>query len=373
MSAGRDDMGTDQILAASRVPQWRHESSPSVIVWAVLGLMLGILIMVLIQRWMKRRAGSSAHEHHFDRVRDVCREKGLTVEEERILLRALQAVSEENPEQALLITGVFDTTLANEIVNKAGVQSCERIRDKLFSIRTTERKEEAIGGTYDFNSGQKLRIHFDGIEGTFPCTVINIAEEAFVVALPMSGARHLHPHKGDRVEGFVELGEGLCSFESNVTEVFMGGVFACRISHTEEVQQVHQREATRIAVDKRVIFGHVSATSLSGQISISHLADHLTDHWEGIIRDISIGGCAISTPTQQDFEVGDFVQFTVQLLEDEPASAILGTIVHVKPVPLGSGGGRLIHIQFLGLEDQAQGTITRTVYRKRKDGGDAAV
>jgi len=180
----------------------------------------------------------------------------------------------------------------------------------------------------------------------------------------MTDGRHIHPRKGELVEGYMEIGNALFSFESEVEETFLGGVFACRIKHADDLKQTHQRDTSRVHLAERIVFSYLPGSQVeTGHVDLANLPGHMTDQWEGVLRDISVGGCSVATPVRKHFDVGDFVQFTVKLLDDEPEHALLGQIIHIRPIPTHEGGGQNVHVQFLGLDEAAQGTITRAVHR----------
>ncbi|MBN2711330.1 MAG: PilZ domain-containing protein [Planctomycetes bacterium] len=336
-------------------------------VWAVLFLILGFLIAVIVHRFKKKSEETQTAEKKRDRFHDICIESKLTEEEERILIDSITEAGIAVTEDALMSQKRFNAVIAPAIEARVGEKHCERIRRKLYFGGEMAEEPKDFGGTRDLASGSKLRLHFHGIPGTHTCTVIGISDKSFVVTLPMAGERHIHPRKGEIAEGFMELGNSLFSFESMVEETFLGGVFACKIKHTSDIKKAHQRESSRVNLAEKIIFSHFSGSAIeSGNIDMANLESQLTDRWEGVLRDLSVGGCAIATPARKDFEVGDFVKFKIKLLKDEPEHSIFGQVVHVSPIPAHDGGGRILHIQFLGLDEEAQGSITRAVMSTRE-------
>jgi len=338
------------------------------IVYVLAGLLLGALFVVLLQKRLKSRSRIKRKIATWDRLHALCAQQELTEEEERVLFAVLRALGVSNPDNAGRSQHYFDSLVAPELVRRAGKRCAESIRRKLFFDGTPEPETPKVGGTHELASGQKIRLHLATIPGTFACTIISVSESGFIVTLPNTGGRRIRPHKGEAVEGFVELDNTLCSFESQVTETFRGGVFACRIAHTAEIKEMRRRKSVRVNVDRRVVFGHFPANQVvDGEVSLDALQNQLGERWEGIVRDLSVGGCALSTSSRRDFEAGDFVQFSLQPLDDDPDHMFFGTIVHVAPIPATEGGGRILHIQFLGLDEDAEGSLTRAVHRLRPE------
>ena len=338
-------------------------------IYSLLGLFAGIVVAVILSRFRRPRPVVRSEENSAWReVHEIAVEHNLTADEERILTEALREAGVATPARALTSASRFNVVAAPMIARRIGRQHCERIRRKLFFGGIMAEESPQLGGTHELQAGQRLRLHFHGCTGTHTCTVINVAARSFVVTLPLTGNRHVHPRKGEIVEGYMELGNALYAFESIVEETFLGGVFACRIRHPANVSKSHQRDATRVRTAERITFSHFAGANIeTGHIALESLQDQLTDRHEGVLRDISVGGGAIATPSRRGFQVGDFVQFTVSLLVDEPEQPVLGQVVHISPIPTHEGGGRILHIQFLGLDDNAQGSITRAVHRMRED------
>lgn len=335
-------------------------------IYLVLALALGLVVGIIVNRRLFRKQKSVHDDKLWIRLHEVCVAKGLSAEEERVLAASLQAVGARKPDEAVRAEGYFNAIVAPDLSRRTGDKFCMRIRKKLFGA--PEEKRQEFGGTRDLGSGDKVRLHFEGQNGNFPCTVINVADNGFVVTLPAANEKRVRPRKGDKVEGFIENGTSLCSFATHVEETFFGGVFACRLAHARELEKVHERKDTRVKLSHPVIFGHFPGAGVTGnQVAIGVIEDHLVARWEGTIRDMSMGGCCIATPAAHNFAVGDFVQFTTRFLPDEPGQTVLATIVHVAPVPAAEGGGRMLHLQFLGLDDDAESSLTRTVLALKRE------
>jgi c-di-GMP-binding flagellar brake protein YcgR len=360
---------TEETQSARRLPGFDGGKAalPSWVNYLVAGLLLGGLAAVLIHRWLRNLEKKQKRLRAWKAARALCQEKKLTGDEISLTLSALRDVGSVYPNRDLTSESYFGSTLAAELKRRSDEATCERISRKLFHGGIDE-QEEALekksGGTRELAAGKKLRLHFDGLEGSFASTVINVAEKNFVVTLPMAGEKKSFPTAGARVEGFMAMGNVLYAFESKVEETFLGGVFACRIAHVPDMKQICQRSNTRVTLKQKIVFSHFPGGNISsGHIDFGTLEKGMASKWEGQLQDISVGGCALQTKMRHNFEVGDFVKFEARIIEDAPAHTLLGAIVHVSPVPVGEGGGRHLHVQFLGLEEEAEDSINRAVYR----------
>ncbi len=345
-----------------------HDTDLSWLFYVGAGLALGILLVILTQKRLGRRPARRNRDLAWKRLHDYCEGKNLLPDEERILIAVLRSIGSNTPDHAAISQNYFESVVADALTRRIGRMGAEKIRRKLFFGGKSRDQSPGIGGTHELTTGQKVRLHFAGVSGTYSCTVISNAKRGFVVTLPASGGHHVRPRKDDEVEGFIELGNGLSSFESRVVETFRGGVFACRIAHATNLHKLHSRRSARVNLQRRVVFGHFPAAQVDNdQITLEDLQGQLTACWEGVLRDLSVGGCALATPQRQNFEVGDFIQFNLKPLPDDPDHSLMGTIVHVSPIPQADGGGRMLHVQFLGLEEATEGTLTRAMHRLRGD------
>lgn len=349
----------------------RPSSDDATAVYIALMLMaVGIAAAVLLRRRRQRLDAQHKVKAMWDRVRRTCAERGLTPDEERHVTEAIHELEISVPDRVILSANRFNSMLAPDLAYRVGDAGAERIRRKLFHGGTpSQAKEDTFASTRDLHGGQKLRLHFDGQAGTHTCTVINVSPSSFVVTLPMAGERHVNPKRGDHVEGFMEVGHALYSFESVVQETFMGGVFACRMRHATDVHAAHQRHETRVHLAKAIHYARFAASTVDGgEIDLDSLQDQAGDTQSGTLVDLSVGGCSITRPSTDTADVSDFLQLQVRLLPDEPPNTILGQVVHITPIPMGEGGGQTLHLQFLGLDENAQGNITRAVHRLQRQG-----
>ncbi|MCX7935243.1 MAG: PilZ domain-containing protein [Planctomycetota bacterium] len=332
------------------------------------GLAIGLLTALLIYRFVRRQEGRRQERDRWTRLHALCVERGLAHSDEEALVAALREIGAAAPDEAAISSSYFHSMVAPELKRRLGAEGARRIARKLFHGGAEELP--ASGGTRSLTAGQKMRLHFAGMSGTFASNLITVDDNGMVVTLPAAGSRHLRPRQGERVEAYLEINNSLYTFTSEVLEVFMGGVFACRLAHSPSLQQIHRREAARVPLAKKVNFAHLPAAAVpGGQIEFNSLQQQWEGVYEGVLRDLSVGGCSIATPSRRAFEVGDLVQFTLDILADENPCDLLATIVHITPIPAREGGGRILHLQFLAISEEALGSVTRTVHRLQSEEG----
>lgn len=354
------------------LPSWDRRPDQSLEILTYL-LLLGIIIAAALlwyqrqqQRQQKRRTALDI----WKRFRDICQNHGLDKDEMALLEKTLRFLKSKSPHKSIILPREFESTVVPELTHQSDEKTCEGIRKKLFYSGHEEvfHEEARPGGTLDLEPNAKLRVHFQDIPGTYTCTVIHVTDKAFVITLPTVKGKHIRPKKGKWVEGYITRGRGLYSFRSAVEETFLGGVFACRLLHSNDLQQVHQREAVRASVQASIRFSHFAASQLGAdQIDFESLEAQLNNQHDGTVKDISVGGSALLTLAQTRFAVGDFVQFDLQLLEDEPRHTVLGQVVHVTPQDTSEGVAHMLHIQFLGLDEEAEGSLARTVHALQEE------
>jgi hypothetical protein len=82
---------------------------------------------------------------------------------------------------------------------------------------------------------------------------------------------------------------------------------------------------------------------------------------KGTIRDISRGGCAITT--QRQCRVGQWLEIKAALGEGSAETALLGEIVRIDPIPASGKFSHALH--FHGLTAQNERTIVEFINRKQ--------
>ena len=84
---------------------------------------------------------------------------------------------------------------------------------------------------------------------------------------------------------------------------------------------------------------------------------------QGMLRDISLGGCALATWDKRTFAAGDFVRLRVALTSEGATTEFLAAVVGVRPLPSDAGGGRILHLRFMALSETAKTTLAQAVRR----------
>ncbi len=333
--------------------------------WAVLfllGLLGGIFLAAIIQRYRQR------HDHHREieqwrNFQRLLHERGLAAKEIAALLQTVRAAAPESPEQAVLFPEVFDAKVAAELTKRFGDKVAQKLRDRIFGGAVEPAGPPAFKGTKEFGPGEIVRLHFSGYDGTYHCPVIGASVEGFVVALPLAGGRHITPGVGEKVEGYVDRGRLLYQFATTVRELLPGGAFACRLAHTDRIEELSHRDEARVNVTRAVFFGHVGAEDAPAGANEGVSASRVVAQWEGVFRDLSMGGCAIATQAPAEFKPGDLVVFPLQILNDEPPQNFTAKIVQVSP---GQTEDEVVlHSHFLGLSPEARGCLARSIFRIR--------
>ncbi|MCD7896329.1 MAG: PilZ domain-containing protein, partial [Planctomycetaceae bacterium] len=211
--------------------------------------------------------------------------------------------------------------------------------------------------------GVICRLTFEGVEGGFECLVMGHDMNTINVTLPANNDQLVASIRpGMLIEGMLESGPSLLAFTSTVIQAVAGSMPYCRITPWKTAWEVRKRDAVRLPISLEIDFNHIS-TAAAGSIKMSTLDKELGTIRPGKLMDISLGGCAIETPSGATFVVGDMVRFSKSLTAGNPPATLLGAIVGIKEIDPEQNEGcvQRLHIQFLVIDDVSQRILVRTL------------
>lgn len=211
--------------------------------------------------------------------------------------------------------------------------------------------------------GAVLRVNFEGIEGASECLVMNHNMKSLNITLPANNTYLMESlRKGLSVEGYFESGPSLMAFTSTVLAVVGGNMPFCRLSIWRNAWEVRKRESVRLDITLEIDFQHISTAS-SASINMSQLEKEIGAVRPGRLVDLSLGGCALETPSTYDFHEGDFIRFTASLVPGHPAATLLGAIVDTRDLVPDENDGmqKRLGVQFLALDDVSQRLLARAM------------
>jgi c-di-GMP-binding flagellar brake protein YcgR len=207
------------------------------------------------------------------------------------------------------------------------------------------------------------RLAFEGLEGGYECIVMGHDMQSVNLTLPAHNdhlVSSLRP--GMRIEGTLESGPSLLAFTSVVTQAVAGSLPYCRIEPWRTAWEVRKRESVRLPISLDIDFQHIS-TSAAASIQMASLDKEIGALRPGKLVDVSLGGCAIETPSSALFREGDMLRFSKSLVAGNPPATLLGALVKIDAINPEENEGctQRLHVQFLVIDDVSQRILVRTM------------
>lgn len=358
------------------LPRW-DQWLPSVRDYTPLYVMLAALVTGLIVHYVRKKlAENEKLVLTREQVQERAQRAGLTHAEATALMAALKSSGVASPETAVRSEVYYNEFVGPLLRQRHGAAMRESIRSKLFSTRPEAAVDAAPrsvtdAATADLATGTQMRITFEQVGEPITAVVVGVEAGDFVVAFPSREESRLPLAKLDRVEGTYTVGQAMYAFTSEVKEVVHGAMVACRLAHSPTVELLHERKAPRVSAGRKVTFHHLSAHAVDGakRLDISIVGSRFSDMHEGVLGDVSLGGCQLVTPNTEAFAERDLVEFTVPVREGVPPLEFFGTVVHVSEQ---GGGDCALHVSFLGLDDRSQHAIGTLVARSHGESASPA-
>ncbi len=366
------DPGTTTERRGDVLPRWDDYLGDRGISGGILWLLLGLLIGTLAYRWIVRRLEHerSAAER-WRRMREICSARGLTPGETNMLADALDRVRPATPDAPLIAPAYFDALVLPELNRRRGYPVVHQIREKLFPVRESEAGPVEVR-TDRLKIGQRMKLQTRDIPGTLSGVVLGVTGRDFILTFPRLSERELPLRAKQRVSGLIPMENALHGFHTEVIEVFGGEVPAARLAHPLSVQELHRREAVRVALSQDVPFSHIVIPEDAGnEITLAEIEEQVGARIQGRLRDLSTDGCAIQTQAGRHFGIGSFAQFRLQLKGWREERQVLGEIVATTPASARQGGGTVLHVQFLALDDETESAIAMALFREGGTGSSA--
>jgi c-di-GMP-binding flagellar brake protein YcgR len=331
----------------------------------VLWLLLGLLIGTLLYRWIVRRLEAErAAAARWDRMRRISAERGLTPAETNMLAEAITQARPATPDGPLLAPAYFDALVLPELNRRRGYPVVHQIREKLFPERTAETGPAEVR-TDRMKVGQRMQLQAPDVPGTLSGVVLGVTGRDFILTFPRMTEREMPLREKQRVSGLIPMENALHGFHTEVVEVFGGEVPAARLSHPAGVQELHRREAVRVSLSQELLFTHiVIPEDVGSEITLAEIEEQVGARIEGRLRDLSTDGCAIQTQAGRHFGIGSFVQFRLQLKGWARERQVLGEVVATTPASARQGGGTILHVQFLALDEETESAIAMALFRE---------
>ena len=388
------DTGPDLIppLAATMDLQYRLPPmqqvlySPTIIISAVL-LGITLVVVVYLAHRARKKAKENARREALRMVERILLKRGGTPEEADRMLYAFQANPALDPAAMVMLKDKFHDELRPTLERLYDKKFGERMEMIYFPPPKDTRRMLAVqpaaaageSGKHGppappsaaiidlmdatLRPGTMVRLMFQGVQGGYACLVMGHDMQSINLTLPANNDRLLAALKpGLRVEGTLESGPSLMAFNSTIIQAVAGSMPYCRITPWTAAWEVRKRDSIRLPISIDVDFQHIS-TSTTESIKISNLEKAIGTVRPGKLIDISLGGCAIETPSSAEFTIGDMIRFSKSLVTGNPPATLLGAVVKTDVIdPMEHEGSiQRIHIQFLVIDDVSQRILVRTL------------
>ncbi len=375
-----------------RLPAWSDRPAERegggwvlIVLYVFLGTLIGLLLAMLVYRVARRRGRRSAMADRWARVERKAHARQLSAEEWNLLRTSLETLKTQHPDELVRNSPVFDEVVAPELARQGGEEQAMGLRQKLFADLAAPgavavgdpsprapsagapasgagAAVEAIHSTRMFPPGQEVDLRFRRHPGTLRCRVLNATASGLVVRMPSDPSRELRPGRGESVEGYCEVGGAWVTFASSVEQLYRGGLSALRLAHSDNLVRVPLERP--VALEREITFAHLPASQArKGPVDLTLLDEPDTERWEGIARDLTLHGCRLETLARTNFIPGGLVLFSMATLHDDPAYTFIGHIGRSEPIPTREGGGSVLEVGFVALDDEATVSIVRAAHR----------
>lgn len=321
----------------------------------ILALVIATILFYYLQKWWLQKR---AKQEEWERVDRLCKRCHLGSSEQKALIEALLHCPLGYPGLALVSRSYFDRFLARPLAERLGIAATEILRDKLFS----ELHESFVGeclaypDTHSIRNGESIRLHFKSAAGDIHGLVVENGTDSLSVVFPYNKERALVVSTGDRVEGVFEDNGALIGFETNVHDVRSGQLLVCELRHTETIGEMKHRESVRVHLDQIVHFRHHPRR-------MSKIEERETS-LEGLISEMTLGGCLMRAENDRQWEPGDRVSFDLRL-KKKHLFHLTGEVVSVLQ---GSHGHKTLDLRFLNVDDATRHALSIALYALRPRG-----
>ncbi len=368
--------------------------------FVILAIVFVLSILLFISKLISSKDKKISENANWKHIETLCLERRLSPHESSIVLEVLKSMNLKHPLHTITSMDVYDRLIANRIATKIGQRDATYIRKKLFltPIASKESNDIAIAikenedtgkhettmgissvsselpedniedilqaitidDTNDIEPGEELKLKFDNIPSMHSCGVILNDHDGLLIFLPKYKDAKIYPKVGEKVEGHYLKNDPYFFFESKVINVFKGEVVSCKITHSRLNQQIKSRKFAKAEINHLFQFFHIPASSMANQKEVDQKAPkYLCD---GIIKNISAGGCAISmSPPKPTINPGDLLRFPIATPGNKTPIKVMGSVLQSNYNK--DNTELLMNIKFIGLEQGTQDELVSAIFK----------
>jgi len=369
-----------------------------------------IVFHILIQRRSRERILRERREIFRRMVRDC----GLSSAHVEILKHLVVHSAPTRPHLVVTSLNFYDSIVDQELarLDREGHPLDARQRFANLCIEARERLfyGERGGGTVlestkDLLPNQKLRIEIKGQEGTFAASVIQSSESSLTITMPTDSAGQPVPlTRGAEIVCYLTArSDAIYSFTTGVAGIRGGRLTAVHLWHSSELDRSQLRNSVRMSVDVPVRFHRLEIDGIPAAPDASAappdavpdappaapaVPDGVPDGdrtpppvdpellqnarhvglFEGMMRDFSLGGMCMRCPSP--FRKGDHLGILLPIFDTvgERSGEIefIGRVVGSAEVDSLRGKTWNVHVQFVGMGEEAQAQLMINMFRLQR-------
>ncbi len=369
--------------------------TPTILVSAIL-LVIAIILVIYLSFRHRAKEKKEARLEGLRMVERILLKRGGTPEDVDRMLFVFRSHQDIDPSVMIMMKDSFHGELRPVLDVTFDAKFGERMERIFFPPPRDTRvalavqsgdveaaiEEQKAGGTVPsaaildlmdatLKPGVVTRLAFEGLEGGYECIVMGHDAQYANVTLPAHNdhlVSSLRP--GMRVEGTLESGPSLMAFTAAVVQAVAGSMPYCRLTTWKSAWEVRKRDSVRLPISLDIDFQHIS-TAAADSIKMTSLDKEIGALRPGKLIDVSLGGCAVETPSSATFRVGDMLRFSKSLVSGNPPATLLGALVKIDAInpEENEGSVQRLHVQFIVIDDVSQRILVRTL-RQLQDEAD---
>ena len=353
-----------------------------------------IVFHILIQRRSRERILRERREIFRRMVKDC----GLSPAHVEILKHLVMRSAPTRPHLVVTSLNFYDSVVDQELarLDREGHPLEARQRFANLCIEARERLfyGERGGGTVlestkDLLPNQKLRIEIKGQEGTFTASVIQSSESSLTITMPTDSAGQPVPltRGAELVCYLTARSDAIYSFATGVAGIRGGRLTAVHLWHSNELDRSQLRSSVRMSVDVLVRFHRLEIDDIPSapdtptasaapagdrtpppvDAELLRNARHV-GLFEGMMRDFSLGGLCMRCPSP--FRKGDHLGVLLPVFDTAGERSgeieLIGRVVGSAEVDSLRGKTWNVHVQFVGLGEEAQAQLMINMFRLQR-------
>jgi len=315
----------------------------------------------------KKGSGVTPRKFNAFTLRRIASSYGLDNEQKKLLEYVFRNDSVTDPERVMKTPALLDRHFKHtfRIIEKnssTDEESQERLA-MLFSLRNVIESSSGTGDDSTVRLSENTQALLVCGKDSYPVKVLKTKGQTAVVEYPRNAlGTPIRMSKGTKVAlSFFTKSRNGFSYDGTVN----GAVHTDRgqglqITHTGKMKPLVKRKFKRRTIDVpcELYFVKVEETGTGKKKTAKLVVD--TRRYIGMIKDISIGGCALKSSAP--IQIGSRLKINIDY-DDNYAINVLGQVIRTNR----SSAGTIIHVKFLKVPRRAFNSISTLVFGYNDD------